>query len=443
MTDQPSRAVPAGRLPRLLRIGGMAAGIAGSMAAGGLRQLASGQRADMPSLLLTPANAQRLTQGLAQMRGAALKLGQMLSMDTGAVLPAELTAVLARLRDDAIPMPPKQLQGVLNAAWGADWRAHFTRFDVRPFAAASIGQVHRAITRDGHDLAIKVQYPGVRASIDSDIDNIASLLRLPGAVPRGMDLAPLFAAAKAQLHDEADYTQEAAHLRHFASLLAGSPDFAVPQLHDAFCTANVLAMTYMPSDPLDVLRDAPQAQRDQLARALIDLVLRELFHFGAMQTDPNLANYRFDRSAGRIVLLDFGAVRWIDPAVSAQFARLLRAGLAADAGQIHDAMAQIGYFGAQTPPPQRALIQQMFSAAMAPLRAHEPFDFAASDLLARLRDMGLAIGSERDLLHVPPAETLFLHRKIGGMYLLAAGLGARVNLRALVEPYQFPDTAGA
>jgi predicted unusual protein kinase regulating ubiquinone biosynthesis (AarF/ABC1/UbiB family) len=430
------RAVPAGRVPRFLRMSGIAAGIAGGVATGGLRNLARGQRQDIAALVLTTANARRLTDGLAQMRGAALKLGQMLSMDTGLVLSPQLTAILARLRDDAIPMPPKQLQSVLNAAWGAQWRQDFARFDVRPFAAASIGQVHRAITKDGRDLAIKVQYPGVRASIDSDIDNIAALLRLPGLVPRGMDLGSLFHAAKAQLHDEADYRQEAAHLRNFATLLAGSEDFIVPQVQDDFCTDTVLAMTFMPSDPVDILCDAPQDRRDQAARALIDLVLRELFRFGAMQTDPNLANYRIDRATGRIVLLDFGAVRMVDAARQAQFAALLRAGLAGDADMIRDAMTQIGYFSAATAPHHQALIQEMFVTAIAPLRQDTLFDFATTDLLERLRDMGLAIGNDRELMHVPPADTLFLHRKIGGMYLLAARLGARVNLRALVDPYQ-------
>ena len=428
--------VPTGRANRLLRMGGIAAGIAGGVASGGLRRLASGQRPGMADLLLTPANALRLTDGLAQMRGAALKMGQMLSMDTGVVLSPELTAILARLRDDARHMPPKQLQAALNAQWGEGWRKRFAAFDVRPFAAASIGQVHRATTHDGRDLAIKVQYPGVRASIDSDVDNIAGLMRLPGLLPRGMDIAPLLAAAKQQLHEEADYSAEAAHLRHFGALLAGSKDFIVPQVQDDFSTDAVLAMTYITADPVDVLVDAPQDIRDRAARDLIDLVLRELFTFGAMLTDPNLANYRVDHATGRIVLLDFGAVRGINPAQQGAFRNLMNAGLDDDSVAIRQAMLDIGYFGTATPPQHQDLIQAMFDTAMVPLRQDAPFDFGATDLLERLRDMGMVIGNDRDLMHVPPAETLFLHRKIGGMYLLATKLRARVNLRALLENYR-------
>ncbi|MBC7480117.1 MAG: AarF/ABC1/UbiB kinase family protein [Pseudorhodobacter sp.] len=437
MVMDPKRAapVPTGRTSRLFQMGSVVAGIAGGVVAGGLRQLATGQRPALADLLLTPSNALRLTEGLSHMRGAALKLGQMLSMDTGLVLSPQLTQILASLRDDAKHMPPKQLQGVLNAEWGAGWLKRFRRFDVRPFAAASIGQVHRAVTLDGHDLAIKVQYPGVRASIDSDVDNIATLMRLPGLLPRGMDVSPLLAEAKRQLHAEADYRAEAQHLVRFGALLEGSDTFVLPTLHAELCTSQVLAMTYVESDPLDSLVDAPQALRDRVATALIDLVLRELFVFGAMQTDPNLANYRHDPDTGRIVLLDFGAVQPIAPDLAADFRALARVALDGGADATRDAMMRIGYFGPATAPHHQALIQSMFEVAMTPLRQDGPFDFGSSGLMERLRDMGLAIGNDRDLAHVPPAATLFLHRKIGGMYLMAARLRARVVLRPMVEVY--------
>ena len=359
----------------------------------------------------------------------------MLSMDTGLVLSPQISQIFASLRDDAKPMPPKQLQTVLNAQWGPGWLKQFRRFDVRPFAAASIGQVHRAQTLDGQDLAIKVQYPGVRDSIDSDVDNIATLMRLPGLVPSGMDLQPLLAEAKRQLHAEADYKAEANHLAQFGSLLAGSDMFLVPDLHPDLCTSQVLAMRYVDSAPLDSLTHAPQALRDKVAAALIDLVLREIFVFGAMQTDPNWANYRYCPPSGRIVLLDFGAVQTIAPSLAADFRALAQVALDGEPKATRDAMLRIGYFGPTTAPHHQTLIQSMFDLAMGPLRQSTPFDFGQSDLLEQLRDMGLAIGSDRDLAHVPPAATLFLHRKIGGMYLMAAKLRARVALRPMVETY--------
>jgi predicted unusual protein kinase regulating ubiquinone biosynthesis (AarF/ABC1/UbiB family) len=423
-------------LSRLINLGGMAAGIAGRMAADGLSQMAQGKRPDFADLLLTPANALRFTERLSHMRGAAMKLGQMLSMDAGLVLPPALTDILSALREDAKPMPPAQLRRVLGSEWGAGWQARFARFDMRPFAAASIGQVHRAALPDGRELAVKVQYPGVRASIDSDIDNVAALLRLPGLLPRGMEMAPLMAEAKRQLREEADYLSEARHITKFRQLLSGSDTFIVPDAIPELSTSQVLAMTYLDSEPLESLTHTPQSLRDRVAAALIELTLRELFEFGFMQTDPNLANYRYQPATEKIVLLDFGAARAISPELSANFRALLSAGLDGEAEPTRAAMHKIGYFDAKVIARHQRLILEMFNTAMKPLRQEAPFDFGRADLLERLRDMGLALGNDRDLIHVPPADTLFLHRKIGGMYLMAAKLRAKVGLRGMVERYR-------
>ena len=387
--------VPGGRLGRSLRLGGMTSGILAGMVSDGVRQVARGERPRLGAMLLTPATARRVTRDLRRMRGAAMKLGQMLSMDTGAMLPPEMTAIMAALRAEAIHMPPRQLQDVLNAEWGAGWHRRFAGFDVRPFAAASIGQVHRAQTRDGRDLAIKVQYPGIRSSIDSDIDNLATLLRLPGLVPRDIDLAPLLREARRQLHQEADYLAEARHLTAFRGLLAGSDIFRLPELHADLSTARVLAMSHVDGQPIAALADAPQALRDRVAVELIDLVLREIFSFRLMQTDPNLANYRFDPASGRIVLLDFGAVMPIEPALAEDFRSLLSAALDGDPATIRAAMLKIGYFDAATAPRLQARITAMFDVAAAPFRQSEPFDFGRTRLIETLRDMGAAIAGER------------------------------------------------
>jgi predicted unusual protein kinase regulating ubiquinone biosynthesis (AarF/ABC1/UbiB family) len=429
------RAVPSGRLSRLVRLGGLAAGVAGGAVAQGARSLARGERPALEDLVLTPANLRRVADRLSEMRGAAMKMGQLLSMDAGDLLPPEMSDILARLRAEATPMPARQLGQVLDAEWGGGWRGRFVDFDTRPIAAASIGQVHRARLRDGRDLAIKVQYPGVARSIDSDVDNVAGLLRLSGLLPEGLDVEPLLGEAKRQLHEEADYEAEARHLSRFAGLLAGDARFRVPDLQADLSTSRVLAMSFEPGEPIEVLRSAPQETRSEVARHLLDLALREMFDWGWMQTDPNLANFQWDGAAGRIVLLDFGATREVPASLAELYRGLLRAALAGDRAGAEAALAAFGLLDERTPPVLRAEALGIFERAAGEMLGGGPFDFGGNDLLSRLRDRGTALALDRSGWRVPPAETLWVQRKLGGLYLLCARLGALVDLRALLEPY--------
>lgn len=430
-----SSSVPGSRLSRLIRFGSLASGVASGMLAEGARQLAQGKRPALSDLLLTPGNVQRVANQLSQLRGAAMKVGQLLSMDAGDLLPRELSDILSRLRSDAHPMPMSQLVAVLNESWGKGWEGRFERFSFTPLAAASIGQVHAAQGKDGQRLAIKVQYPGVRESISSDVDNVATLLSISGLLPKGMDVAPLLEEAKRQLQDEADYLKEAEHLRHFHQLLADSPDFLVPRAYTEYCSPTILVMSFVDGVAVESLEHAPQAERDRIIALLFGLLMREVFEFQCVQTDPNFANYRYQRDTGRMVLLDFGATRRYARNSTEAFRRLLIAGLREDRAAIADAALDIGYFQPETLPRHRALLTDLIAQACEPLRHQGAYDFAASDLAVRLRDAGWQLGADRDFWGSPPVDVLFLHRKVGGLYLLAAKLKARVDVRSLFEPY--------
>ncbi len=430
-----ARKVPAGRLARFGAFGQIAAGVAGNVVAEGARRLANGERPRMSDLLLTPANAARVTDQLSRLRGAAMKLGQMVSLDSGDVLPPELTQILARLRDSANIMPPAQLEKVLATAWGAGWRRQFRRFDARPVAAASIGQVHRAELPDGRVLAIKVQYPGVARSIDSDVDNVATLLKMSGLLPASLAIAPLLAEAKQQLHEEADYLREAAQMTRYADLLADDPVFLVPRPMMELTGAHVLAMDFIAASPIEALDTETDAVRNQAMQALLGLVLRELFEFGFMQTDPNFANFRWQAETGRIVALDFGAARAVSPHVQDSYRALLRSGFHGDHAGVQQALIDVGFISAAQFANNGPALDRIIAVILAQMDRADDFDFAARSFVEQIRAEIPAIGADRANWHVPPAEALFVQRKVSGTVLLAVKMKSRLPLKAMVAPY--------
>ena len=426
--------MPQSRLGRLARLGLTAGELAVGGALEGLRRLAQ-QRPAAGPVMLSAANAQRLAERLARLRGAAMKLGQLLSLQGEDVVPPEFARALAVLRAEAAPMPVEQLRRVLGREYGKGWERRFARFDWEPIAAASIGQVHRARARDGRELALKIQYPGVARSIAADVDNVAALLKLFNLLPFDVDVAGIVIEAKRQLLQEADYRAEAGFLEHYARLVADEPRLVVPRVQRDFTTARVMAMDFVQGAPLESLAEdgVPQAQRDAVGTLLERLLFRELFEFRVMQTDPNFANYLV-QPGGRVVLLDFGATREFSAQFVAHYARITRAVIDEDLETAARYAVQIGYVTADDPPARVRAAVDVIRLVCEPLLWRGPYDFAASDLPARARALGFDLALRRGLLRAPPAQTMFLHRKLVGSFLLLARIGARVDARALVLP---------
>lgn len=413
----------------------MTAGVAGNMAINGLSQLGQGQRPSMRDLLLTPQNMTRVADQLAKMRGAAMKIGQLVSMDTGEMLPPELAQIMARLRDDAHFMPPAQLKQVLNAQWPDNWLQSFRKFDVRPIAAASIGQVHHAILKEGRELAVKVQYPGIASSIDSDVANVGTLLRLSGLLPKGFDLAPYLDDARQQLHDETDYAREARELSRFGAFLANSPKFLVPELYPDLSGPSILAMDYVPGTQIEAAITEPQETRNEIAAQLIELTLRELFEFGYMQTDPNFANYLYNAESGQIILLDFGAAREVNPLVRDQYRALMRAGLDDDPDGLRRVAADIGFISTETAEAHCSQITGMMRLAFNILKRDARVDFSDPSLSREMQSEGMVLAESGFIPPPVPIDVLLIQRKLGGMFLLAARLKAQVDVIALLEKH--------
>ena len=431
-----SRAVPTSRLSRIGRLGSLAGRIAGNVVSQGAGQLLKGEKPALSSLLLTPKNISNIADQLASMRGAAMKLGQLISMDAGDFLPEELAVILGRLRDDADPMPKDQLIATLNQSWGEKWQDDLLYFSFAPIAAASIGQVHKVITMDGRMLAVKVQYPGVKKSIDSDVDNVSTLIKLTGLVPKSLDINPLLQEAKAQLHQEADYVREADMLNRYRALVEstdiqckGSKAFVIPQTFAPLTTSTVLAMDFIEAQDLDALLNEPQDVRDAVMTALMTLFFNEIFHFKLLQSDPNLANYQFKPDTKEIVLLDFGATRDVPDAISAQYQALLNSAAANDRAMMQQAAFRIGLIDESHSQTQVDAVINIGMEACEAIRCEGAYDFGQSDLIARLHEKGMALTMEHNFWHTPPVDALFIHRKLGGLFLLAKRLKAKVDMR--------------
>ncbi|MEH6636058.1 MAG: AarF/ABC1/UbiB kinase family protein, partial [Halioglobus sp.] len=422
--DDDHKAIPTSRVGRFARMARMASGVAGGMVAEGSRQLRAGKRPNARDMLLTPGNAHRVAEQLATMRGAAMKVGQILSMDTGDFLPRELADILARLRSDAKYMPPQQLQKTMTEAYGADWETLFYGFEMKPLAAASIGQVHKTTSPDGREIVLKVQYPGVAASIDSDVDNIASLLRMSGLLPASLDIQPLLEDAKQQLKDEADYLKEAQFLEAFGGLLRDDERFVLPQVLPELTHRNVLAMTYVSGSPIDAITDLPQAERDRVMSSLIELMLLELFELRMVQTDPNFANYQYRRNTGEIVLLDFGATRHFKAAFVNNYKKLAAAAIAQDMDKVAAAAGRLGYAIGEEGGEYRQLVLDLFLLALEPLCQDVEYDFAASDMSRKMSQLGEEVTNFKEFWQAPPTDAVYFHRKLGGMFMLASRLKA-------------------
>ncbi len=430
-----SRRLPSSRMGRLSKLGRLAGGVVGGALSEGARQLAQGKKPTLPGMLMTPGNFQRVADRLAEMRGAAMKVGQLISMEGGDFIPQELSELLAKLRQGAYSMPLGQVAEVLERNWGSDWEKSFKQFKFTPLASASIGQVHQARLHDGTRMAIKIQYPGVRESIDSDVDNVSRLLKVMNLVPDHLDLDSLLHEAKLQLHQEADYHQEAAYLSKFSQLLQDDDEFRVPHLFADRSTEEVLCMEFLDGEPIESLVTAEEDKRNQAARRLLELAYRELFDWGLVQTDPNFANYQVNHETGEILLFDFGASRHYSEERQQAFLRMIKATVDGDSARMTAAAADVGYLGHSDPDDYRELILDLVSAACVPLMSEQPYDFSDSGLTNRMAEITIELRTKQAHGQLPPPDVLFLHRKLGGLFFLFNRLKAKIDVAELMQPY--------
>jgi predicted unusual protein kinase regulating ubiquinone biosynthesis (AarF/ABC1/UbiB family) len=267
--------------------------------------------------------AEEVTLALGQMKGAVMKLGQMASyVDSG--LPDHVRHTLARLQQDAPPMSPELAAATVAAELGARPERLFAEWDPVPIASASIGQVHRAITREGQAVAVKVQYPGIAEAVAADLANAGLVFSALGTLFPGLEAGPIVDELRARITEELDYRAEAANQRYFAAHFDGHPFVSVPAVVDRYSTARVLTSALATGAPFAEVVGWPQAERDLAAETLFRFSFGSIYRLHAFNGDPHPGNYLF-RPGGRVTFMDFGLVKRFTPEETRLFQRLIRA----------------------------------------------------------------------------------------------------------------------
>lgn len=436
------RAVPSTQAGRLFGFGSLAVRLALGDVVDRASHALSGKTGPR---VLSDENAERLAESLCRMRGAALKLGQMLSIQDSSTMPPSLAKALERVKQAADYMPRKQLEGQLTKHLGENWREKFSEFDYVPIAAASIGQVHRGKLLDGTEVAIKIQYPGVAESIDSDLQNLKTLVRVTNLLPPGLFVDNIIKVASEELSEECDYLREAQSQQRYREHILADPILRkhvnVPEVFAELCTDRVLVTRLVPGINIDKALQYPQEVRNAIARTQLILAIRELFEWRFVQSDPNFANFLYDHPSKTVHLIDFGAARAYDKTFVDGYMRLVWAAANKDRQTLLDVSKDLGFItGDESKVFLDAHVEAGFVVGEPFLLANQSmFDFANSHLTQRIGAYGSTFMQYR--LTPPPNEAYSLHRKLAGAFLLCIRLQAQIPCRDILEDtfnkYQF------
>ena len=428
MEDLPRKAAA-----RTARLAGLPLGYAGR-ATLGLGKRLGGRPAELVAAEVQARTAEQLFRVLGELKGGAMKFGQAMSVFEAAMpehLAGPYRETLTRLQEAAPPLPARTVHGVLSRELGADWRERFTSFDDRPAAAASIGQVHRAVWADGREVAVKVQYPGAGQALLSDLTQIGRMSRLVGLLVPGLDVKPLVAELKSRVAEELDYRQEAASQSAFADAYDGDPDILVPGVIES--GDQVLVTEWVEGTPLSrVIARGTAAQRDRAGLLIARFLFSGPPRAGLLHADPHPGNFRL-LDDDRLAVLDYGAVNRLPDGLPTSIGPLLRLAIDGDAQGVLDGLRAEGFVREGIDIDAADLLGYL-SPILEPARAAE-FRFSRS----WLRAQAVRVGDPRSpaystglRLNLPP-EYLLIHRVTTGAIGVLCQLEAQGQWRAELE----------
>jgi predicted unusual protein kinase regulating ubiquinone biosynthesis (AarF/ABC1/UbiB family) len=372
-------------------------------------------------------NARRIVEGSKHLRGAFMKLIQMLSVRED-ILPGEALDILSTTQSSVPPMDYKLIAQQIRRELSKSPEQLFAKFETEAFAAASLGQVHRARLKSGEEVAVKIQYPGVEETVEQDLGNLKLLLRtfqtIAGDLMRQkVDTATIYTELQERLREELDYVNEARNMNEFRRLLGNDPEIMIPRVIKELSTRRVLTMTYIEGYLLsDVFGDATDLKlRSWLARKYYRLVWRQILEFGVLHTDPQPGNYLVSYHP-RLGILDFGSVRHFSEHVRSASLQLARAILAGDDRTVASALLKLGYLDrGQDPKPLVTIIYMLFEPVITD-RLYHPAEYDAVQKAATVGEMAF-----EHKLYKSPRHSIFLLRALIGLDGIMKGLAVRQN----------------
>lgn len=432
---KPKKAITS-RSGRFFKLAGMTASVAGRYATERVQSVFSSvDKVTERKKVAYEKMADDIVDTLGDLKGAVMKIGQIASQ-TQDLLPKEFSDALKKLQKEAPPVDFQIIKEQVENSLGAPLTTLFLQFDETPFASASIGQVHRATTLDHQEVVVKVQYPGVDRSCDSDLKQLRMTLKLGGLLklPKA-SVDALFNEIRSRLHEELDYINEAKNISYFAEFHQDHSHILIPKVFSELSTRHVLTLEYLPGIHADELLDAgfSQAQINHLGLRLFEMLAQHLFVLKKIHGDPHPGNFAF-RQDGTVVLYDFGCIKILKPEIVDAYKNAIEFSLLEDYDAVDDALKRLGARVDTKDSPGAEYYRVWRNIFFEPFLQTEEYDFKQAKLhVNAAKNTSLLF---KYLSHFkPPVESLYIDRMISGHYWLMKNMGVNADFRPLLDDF--------